>query len=61
MRVDRVTPRPPPDEFRLTFSRDDGWTIVAALKLYADTQPLAANNEHWKRWTADLDKELRRA
>jgi hypothetical protein len=47
-------------EFSLTFSRDDGWALVMALKDAYTKYPEAADREQWKQWAEDLDKELRR-
>ncbi len=59
MKIERLVPRPPP-EFSLTFSRDDGWTLVMALKDAYEKYPQAADREEWRQWATDLDKELRR-
>jgi hypothetical protein len=59
MKIERVIPQPQP-EFTMTFSRDDGWAIVAALSYYAEKHVGAVERDEWKQWAADLDKELRR-
>jgi hypothetical protein len=59
MKVERVIPRPPP-EFTMTFSKDEGWAIVAALREYSDKHPQAMDRDEWREWADVLDKELRR-
>jgi hypothetical protein len=60
VKIERVIPKPPPTEIQMTFGRNAGWAIVAALKEYAAHHPYAAHVENWKRWADDLDEELRR-
>ena len=59
MRIRRTIPQPPP-EFTMTFSRDDGWAIVMALRDAYLTYKSAVERDEWKKWADDLDKELRR-
>lgn len=58
MKIERFNPKPPA-EFKMTFARDDGWAIVAALREYVERHQGAAHLEDWKKWAADLDRELR--
>lgn len=60
MQIERVDPKPMPPNFRLTFSQNDGWGIVAALREYAERHPNAVENEKWLQWAKDLDRELRK-
>jgi len=60
MKIERHAPEPPPPEFTMTFTRDDGWAIVAALAEYADAHSGARDRDTWKRWAKELDCELRR-
>ena len=59
MRIERVRPQPPPTQFSMTFSMNDGWAVIAALKEYAERHPQAAEREQWKAWAAELDKTMR--
>ena len=59
MKIERKIPVPPP-EFTMTFSRDDGWTIVGALRLWWEKHPQANRIEDVKKWSDQLDAELRR-
>lgn len=46
-------------EFRVTFSRSDGWVIAAAIKDFAEHHPDAHNVKEWQKWADELDKKLR--
>lgn len=55
---------PPPRvraEISLTFSTDEGWAIVAALREYADNHPDAVHREEWRKWASDLYDRMRNA
>jgi hypothetical protein len=60
MRIGRFQPPLPPREFTLTFNKNEGWVVVAALHRYADAHPQAVEREQWEQWSKDLDAELRR-
>jgi hypothetical protein len=59
MKIARIPPPTPPPTFTMTFSREEGWTIAAALSYYADEHPEAVQKKLWWDWAADLDKKLR--
>lgn len=59
MRVERVPPDPPAPLFQLTFERDDGWPLVAALREYADNHRGAVRRDSWLAWAEELDRLLR--
>lgn len=59
MKIERVAPPPPPREFALTFTRDEGWAIVGALKEYAVSHRGAVHADTWSRWADELDAKLR--
>jgi hypothetical protein len=62
MKIDKVQPPPqppPPPVFQLQFSRDDGWTIVAALNAWVARHPQAQGIDEVQQWAIDLDKKLR--
>lgn len=46
-------------EFKITFSREEGWPILAALNEWIANHPDAANIHIWKKWAQDLDNYLR--
>jgi hypothetical protein len=59
MRIERFIPTPAPS-FTMTFTREEGWALVAALSDWADKHPDAASLDEWKQWATDLTRELRR-
>lgn len=59
MRIREFQPPAPPKQIEMTFERNDGWAIVAALAEYAERHPGAAEQEKWKRWARELDDVLR--
>lgn len=60
MKITTMQPPPPPREIVMTFSIDDGWAIVAALREYVDRHQGAVHRDEWRQWAKDLDDELRR-
>ena len=60
MRIESVSPPPPPREIRMAFPVGEGWAIVAALQEYVHKHPDAVYAERWMAWVRELDAELRR-
>jgi hypothetical protein len=60
LRIELVTPPPPPKQVSMTFPRDDAWAIIAALREYADRNKRAVHREDWIKWASDLDELVRR-
>jgi hypothetical protein len=63
VKIDRIpppVPPVPPPVFLLTFTRDEGWALTAALREYAERHPHAADKNEWLQWAKELDRELRR-
>lgn len=61
MKIASIAPNPPPPrEITMSFPQGEGWAIVAALREYADRNPRAVNESHWREWAKALDRELRR-
>lgn len=44
----------------MTFSKSEGWAVLAALKGWTAQNPQAAEVEKWQLWAKDLDEVLRR-
>jgi hypothetical protein len=49
----------PPPEIVMTFTRDEGWALMAALYEWTEKHPLAADVAQWRQWHEDLRKLLR--
>ncbi len=60
MKVERVVPVPPPPEFALKFTRDEGQAIVLALRQYAWAYRVSAESEAVLSAANELDRELRK-
>lgn len=58
MNIKRVVP-PVEPQFTLTFSRHEGWTVLGALRFWAEKHPIAADVAEWRTWAEELDRELR--
>lgn len=58
MKIELTIPKPPP-EFHMTFNRDEGWALCAALKQFADNHPRAEEVLTWHDWADKLDSLLR--
>jgi hypothetical protein len=61
MKIETYQPPKPPKVYRLEFSREDGWAVVAALADFARKNPNANNSELWRDWANELDRLLRNA
>lgn len=61
MRIETLSPIPPPRVISMSFEAREGWVIVAALRLYAEVHQGAQNAAQWEDWAAVLDAELRSA
>lgn len=59
MRIDSYIPTPP-REYTLSFTRDEGWVIVMALKDAYSLHKNAQDRERWLEWANELDKLLRK-
>ena len=51
--------QPPAPVFVLTFSRDEGWALVASLQAWADGNPEAVGRDKWREWATMIGRELR--
>lgn len=49
----------PPTMFTMTFTLDEGWAIVMALRDAVDRNKYAQQRVAWNTWASDLDRLMR--